>query len=201
MTEWIGDRVKERSDFARSKNILLVLLFGRRALHQGLCEPMQGIQRFVGQVLHRYLSVHNVQRTFRIACELEFVAISTWGQFRHEPLADPRADLTVSRVKLAVISDRHNFVAPILQQHLACGAVTVGEALYIADGPATHRAFAGHARVATDGAQAFAFGHSGSDGVGYFTGVIRLRHSSSFSHARYCESIPRFRFELNRPQK
>src|SRR5204863_893404 len=95
---------------------------------------------------------------------------------RHQPLADRRADLTVSRVKLAVISDRHNFIAPILQQHLPCGAVTLGEALYIANGPAAHRAFAGHARVATDGAQAFAFAHSGADGVGDFTGVICLRH-------------------------
>src|SRR5205823_9117041 len=115
----------------------------------------------------------------------EFLAVSTRGQLRHQPLADRRADLTVSRVKLAVISDRHNFIAPILQQHLPCGAVTLAEAIDIADRPAAHRAFAGHARVATDGAQAFAFGHSGADGVGDFTGVICLRHSSSFSYARY----------------
>jgi hypothetical protein len=68
------------------------------------------------------------------------------------------------------------FGPPNIQQHLPCGAVAFAEALYIADGPATHRALAGHAGVSADGPQAFAFGHSGADGFRDFFGVIRKRH-------------------------
>src|SRR5262245_51528621 len=83
-----------------------------------------------------------------------------------------------------------DFVGPILQQKLAGDSVSFAKAIDIADGPATHGAFARHPWISADGTKAFAFRHSGADGFGDFAGVAGLRHfSSSFSHARYCVSV------------
>ena len=70
----------DANDRASEENILLAF-FGRCALHYGLRESLQGIQSLVGQILQRHLSVHNLQGTLRIACNLEFVAIPPGCQF------------------------------------------------------------------------------------------------------------------------
>jgi hypothetical protein len=130
----------------------------------------------VRQFRERHLVVHDLQRTLWVA-----------------PLPDTGSDLTIAWVKLSVICNVHYLICPVVHQEKAGRPVSWAEPIDITDGPAAYRALTGHFRISTDRTKAFAFGHSGADGVGDFSGVIGLRHFFLFlSRAilRKCNPIP-----------
>lgn len=90
-------------------------------------------------------SVNTCRCTTRTGLSGSHAAVSRRNgadKLRHDPLSNTGADLPISWIKLSVIGDVHNLVAPVIHQEQSRCPVTVVEIVKVAHCPAADGAFA-----------------------------------------------------------